>query len=234
MLAPAVASLGAYANAKFGIWSDLNFISRLVGYTRLLSSIEKQDRTNVFYLFESQAKNPKIANSTFLLLPPDATKPNEKTAWTYAEAYEIVLQYAAWLREEHKVEKNEVVAMDFTNKPQFLWVWFALWSLGAKPAFINSNLRDNAFVHCVKVSTARIIFVDSSIREVLNEQTLSELSAGNDGQNISAVVLEDDTERAIHKKTPYRAPNEARAGSKMRDSALLICMLADLQSFMLS
>lgn len=218
-MAPAVASLGAYANAKFGVWSDLQFISRLVGYTRTLASIEKQDRTNVFYLLESNAKDPTIADNTFLLLPPDATKPNDKSAWTYAEAYENILQYAAWLREEHKIEKDEVVAMDFTNKPQFLWLWFALWSLGARPAFINTNLRDNAFTHCVKVSTARMIFVDPSVREVLNEQTQSELA----GQGIAAVVLEEDTEQAIHKKTPYRAPNEARSGKKLKESALLIC-----------
>ena len=48
------------------------------------------------------------------------------------------------------------------------------------------------------------LFLCPSIREVLNEQTQSELA----GQGITAVVLEEDTEQAIHKKTPYRAPNE--------------------------
>lgn len=177
---------------------------------------------NLFYLLESQAKDPKSANRTFLLLPPDEAEPNKRTAWTYAEAYDIILQYAAWLREEYRIEKNEVVAMDFTNKPQFMWMWFALWSLGAIPAFINTNLRDKAFVHSVRVSTTRILFIDPSIREVLNENTTSELSSSNDGQGIQTVILEEPTEQAIHKRTPYRAPDEARSGRKMKDSALLI------------
>lgn len=222
LLAPAVASLGAFANAKYGIWSDLRFIGRHVGLGRHNSKVEKNDQVNAFYMFEAQAKDPKIGNRTFLLLPPDASNPDQQTAWTYAEAYEIVLRYAAWLREEYKVEKNEVVAMDFTNKPQFVWMWFALWSLGAIPAFINTNLRDKAFVHSVRVSTTRILFVDPSIREVLSEHAISELAASNEGRGIETVVLEDTTERNIHKRTPYRAPDEARSGRKMKDSALLI------------
>lgn len=222
LLAPAVASIGAYVNAKYGILSDLTFIGRLIGQSRFQSSLEKQDRVNLFYLFESNAKDPKIANRTFLLLPPDASEPNKKTAWTYAEAYEIVLQYAAWLREEYKIEKNESVAIDFTNKPQFVWMWYALWSLGAVPAFINSNLRDKAFVHSVKVSTARVLFVDSSIKDALNDQTQAELSSGNEGKGISTVILDDETDQSIHHRTPYRAPNEARSGRKIRDSAVMI------------
>jgi hypothetical protein len=72
ILAPAVASLGAYANAKYGIWSDLAFISRFIGVARSMTKIENADRVNIFYLFESLAKDPKSANRTFILLPPDS------------------------------------------------------------------------------------------------------------------------------------------------------------------
>jgi acyl-CoA synthetase (AMP-forming)/AMP-acid ligase II len=222
ILAPAIASIGAYANAKYGIWNDFAFIGRFLGLARYMSKVEKNDQVNIFYMFESQAKDPKAANRTFLLLPPDAANPNQQTAWTYAEAYEMVLRYGAWLRDEYKIEKNEVVAMDFTNKPQFMWMWFALWSLGAIPAFINTNLRDKAFVHSVRVSTSRILFVDPSIREVLSDHAVSELAASNDGRGIETVILEEATEQNIHTRTPYRAPNEARSGRKMKDSCLLI------------
>jgi acyl-CoA synthetase (AMP-forming)/AMP-acid ligase II len=222
LLAPAVASIGAYANAKYGIWSDLTFIGRFVGVGRYMSKVEKNDQVNMFYMFEAQAKDSKAASRPFLLLPPDGSDPNKQTVWTYAEAYEMVLRYAAYLREEYKVQKNEVVAMDFTNKPQFLWMWFALWSLGAIPAFINTNLRDKAFVHSVRVSTGRILFVDPSIREVLSDSAASELAASNDGRGIETVILEETTHNDILKRTPYRAPNEARSGRKMKDSALLI------------
>lgn len=134
--------------------------------------LEKKDRINVFYIFEKHAKDPVTSKRIFLLIPKDPEKPNQRTEWTYAEAYEIVLKWAAWLKSKHGVQRLEIIAMDFTNKPQFIWLWFALWSLGAIPAKINHNLRDQAFVHSVTVSTARLLLVDPQIREVLNEETL--------------------------------------------------------------
>jgi acyl-coenzyme A synthetase/AMP-(fatty) acid ligase len=75
----------------------------------------------VFYRFEELAKDAKVAKRTFLLIPNDSAKPDQQTEWTYAEAYELVLKYAAWLRDVHGVKKRELIAMDFTNKPQFIW-----------------------------------------------------------------------------------------------------------------
>jgi acyl-CoA synthetase (AMP-forming)/AMP-acid ligase II len=68
----------------------------------------------------------------------------------------MVLRYAGYLHSTLKVVPGEVIAIDFMNSPQFIFLTMALWSLGATPAFVNYNLSGNAFVHSVKTFTARI------------------------------------------------------------------------------
>ncbi|KAK5745325.1 long-chain fatty acid transporter fat1 [Elasticomyces elasticus] len=221
---PAAAASLAYVNAKYGVSQDLWTISLLISYARHNAKQEKSDRVNAFYTFEKWATDPKTCNRTFLVTPrdPAAEKPRPQMEWTYGQSYEVVLKYARWLKEEHGVQKNEIVAMDFTNKEQFVWIWFALWSLGAKPAFINSNLRNNAFVHCVRVSTARLLIVDPLVREVLNEDSKTELSADGRGRGVDAFVLDDEVEQNILSGPIYRAPDSDRAGQKLKDTAILI------------
>jgi len=156
------------------------------------------------------------------LIPNDAAKADRKTEWTYAEAYDLILRYAAWLENTHGAQKHEYIAMDFTNTPAFIWMWFGLWSLGAIPVFINHNLRDRAFVHSVRVSTTRILFIDPDVREVLNESTLAGLGPDEKGRAVETVVIEPEIEQQILAQTPYRAPDEDRGGVTQLDTCLLI------------
>ncbi|KAK0853025.1 long-chain fatty acid transporter fat1 [Friedmanniomyces endolithicus] len=222
---PAATASLAYLNAKYGLTLDARTIYLLISYARHTAAREKADRVNAFYAFERWATDPQTRDRVFLATPHDPATPASRPQreWTYAEAYEIVGKYARWLREVHGVQKGEIVAMDFTNREGFVWVWFALWSLGAKPAFINSNLRRNAFVHCVRVSTARLLLVDPLIREVLDEETRAELGADRKGRAVDAFVLEDeDIERDILSGPAYRAPDSERGGDKLKDTAMLI------------
>ncbi|KAK5123283.1 hypothetical protein LTR85_002713 [Meristemomyces frigidus] len=219
---PAAAASLAYINAKFGVWHDVWTISSSVIYGIQMSKLEKQDRVNDFYAFERHATDSKSWSRNFLIVPTDPAHPSKQTEWTYAEAYETVLKYARWLKEVHGVQKNEIVAIDFTNKPQFIWLWFALWSLGAKPAFINSNLRSNAFVHCVRISTARLLFLDPEIQDVIDDETQLGLSADGRGRAVDVHILSREVESSILALAPYRAPDDARSGDKLSSPAMLI------------
>lgn len=72
------------------------------------------------------------------------------------------------------MQKEEVVAMDFVNSEVFIWVWFGLWSIGAKPAFINYNLTGAPLFHTVRTSTARLVLVDQSSQENFEESVMAE------------------------------------------------------------
>lgn len=112
--------------------------------------------------------------------------------------------------------------MDFRNCPQFVWLWFALWSIGAKPAFINSNLQDNAFIHCVKVSTTRLLVLDHGLTDILTDEAKSQFGADEKGRAIETVILDPSLQSQIEALSPYRAPDEERSGTVAADPAILI------------
>lgn len=125
---------------------------------------ERSDTLNLFYQLEAHAKSSR-AHHPFIIF--------HGQTWTYAQAYETVLKYATWLTAKG-VAKDDIVAMDFLNSEVFVWVWFALWSIGAKPAFVNTNLKGKALVHTVKTSTARLVLVDEKGRDKYEEEVLKE------------------------------------------------------------
>jgi len=219
---PAAIAGAAYLNARFSIVQDLWGISRSFQFQAELDAIEKADRLNLFYRFEELAKLPAFTNQPFLILPNDDDNV-PPTEFTYAQAYDIVLRYARWLKEDRGVQKNEIIAMDFKNKPQFIWIWFALWSLGAVPAFINSNLADTAFVHCAKISTTRLLLVDADIQHILTSEATSALTTPDEkGHAVEIIVFDAALEARIRATQPFRAPNEARSGALQKTPAILI------------
>lgn len=189
---------------------------------RSFTDLEERDRMNTFYRFEELATDPKFANRPFLIVPQDDKSPQAKTQWTYAEAYTQVLKYAAWLKEAHGVQKNEIIAMNFKNSPQFVWMWFGLWSLGAIAAFINSNLRDSAFTHCVNISTTRLLIVAEDLQEVLTDEVKARLTPEEVGRAIETVILDSAVSESIESLQPYRAPDAARSGAMVATPAILI------------
>lgn len=126
--------------------------------------------------------------------------------------------------------------MDFMNCPQFVFLWLALWSLGAVPAFINYNLTGSPLVHSIRVSTARLLIVDPEIRSVLTPEVEAEITSPtflSSTTNSSSSRPASTSQLKIVHFTPtiqsslpyqpaYRAPDSARCNTRPRDPAILI------------
>jgi acyl-coenzyme A synthetase/AMP-(fatty) acid ligase len=215
--APAAVASLAYLNARTQFSHDVALIKSLVKNALVAKSLEKKDRVNTFYRFEGHALDKKTANSTFLVY--------QDSEWTYKEAYDIVLKYAAWLKTKYGVAPHEVVALDFMNSPKFLFIWLALWSLGACPAFINYNLTSEPLLHCINTSTGRIVFVDDEVKHQFSDEVLGALRATNfrNGKgSVEVVYLDEATERDIENLEGYREPDLSRSGDLMHTKAMLI------------
>jgi acyl-coenzyme A synthetase/AMP-(fatty) acid ligase len=136
-----------------------------------------------------------------------------------------VLQYARWLKEDLGVTKGEVVAIDFLNGHHFVWLWFALWSLGARPAFINYNLTGQPLLHSIKTSSARLVLADVDVRKEFSDVVMAELAKDdfrNDGGSVKTIFLDKSIEDRIAGLEEWREPDESRAGLVATDMALLI------------
>ncbi|KAF2205933.1 acetyl-CoA synthetase-like protein [Delitschia confertaspora ATCC 74209] len=161
---PAAAAGLAYLNGRFAVSYDWALLSSYV--ESQVGGVVRQykDNLNLFYELEAHAQSSR-ANHPFV-------KYNGRS-WTYSEVYGMSLKYGTWFNSKG-VQKDEVVAMDFTNSEVFIWVWFGLWSIGAKPAFINYNLTGKPLLHTIKTSTARLVVVDQESRHKFSDEVMVE------------------------------------------------------------
>src|SRR5271170_1610150 len=79
------------------------------------------------------------------------------------------------------------IAMDFTNKAEFMFVWLGLLCIGAVPALINFNLTSKPLLHCITASDSKLLIFDCEISS--NVEAIQEsLSAAG----IRSICLLDD------------------------------------------
>lgn len=64
--------------------------------------------------------------------------------------------------------KGDTVALLMSNEPDFVHVWFGLAKLGCVVAFLNSNVRSNSLLHCIRSCEPRALVVGAGrVRGVL-------------------------------------------------------------------
>lgn len=207
----------AWLNAKAQLSYDYKLASSLIAASISISRAERRDQVNIFYVLEKYATTKSTAGSPFLIY-------NSK-AWTFREVYDIVLQYGTWLKTKYAIQPREVVALDFMNCPQFIFLWFALWSLGACPALINYNLTGQPLLHCIKTSTARLLFIDEEVKPRLTKDVLDAVAAPGFRDGNGAVQVVDfnrGTETRILAEKGVREPDSSRVGAQTHEMANLI------------
>lgn len=168
---------------------------------------EKKDRLNGFYFLEEHA-NGKLANELFLI--------HEGKQWTYKETYEIALKYGTWFKTKYGIKSKEIVAMDFMNGEKFIFVWFGLWAIGAKPAFINYNLTGKALTHCVGVSTSRLLLIDPQVQHNVTQDARDELP------NVDFQIFTPELEAEVMSTAAVREPDSERSETLAQNLAVLI------------
>ena len=214
---PAAAASLAYLNAKTQFSHDIKLGSAIVKATLRTAANEKKKRLNLFYRLEEHAHAKSTANHPFLVY--------EGKSWTFKEAYDVVLRYGTWMKTTYAIAPKEVVAVDFQNSAQFIFVWLALWSIGATPAFINYNLTSEPLLHCIKTSSARIVFVDEGVRSHFSIDVLNRLSSSkfHDGKgSVEVVYVGEKVANKVMTIDGVREPDSSRAGAEPFKPAMLI------------
>lgn len=217
----------AYANARYSIGSDFGLIRRILTAKIKAGRRVKANRINIFYTLEEKAFAASTANNAFFAMAPTVPagiEPAElaklhTTEYTYSEAYSIILKYAAWLRRDYGISNGDIVALDVPNKAEFMFLWFACWSLGAVPAFINTSVRGKALLHCVQTSTAKLLIVDSSLNDVLTDDVLAGLQEGKHA--VQSITLDQTVLAHIDRLEGLRV-DDAERGCGPSDAGMLI------------
>lgn len=74
----------------------------------------------------------------------------------------------------------------------------------------------------MKVSTTRLLLLDSDIADILTDQARTDFSADEKGRAVETVILDAQTESLIASGSPFRAPDEQRSGVTVTALSLLI------------
>jgi acyl-CoA synthetase (AMP-forming)/AMP-acid ligase II len=205
--APAAVAGLKYLDARLGLTYDYRLFGNAFKAQFWLGLKEKKDRLNFFYVLEDHAKG-KQGNEILLIFGGQQ--------WTYKEVYEIALKYGTWLKTKYNVKPKEIVAMDFMNSEKFVFIWFGIWAIGAKPAFINYNLTGKALAHCIRVSTCRLAFVDPEVADHVTQDVRDELSA------VQFEILTPELEADVMSTEGIRDPDAVRTDDKSQNMAVLI------------
>lgn len=169
---------------------------------------EFADRLSLFYVLEGYATDKSTRDRILLIF--------EGKRFTYAQCYDAILRYGHYFKTKLGVKPGEIVAMDFQNSEHFIFVWFGLWSIGAKPAFINYNLSGPSLTHCLKAATTKLCIVDPNVVDMVTDDVKTELS------DVTFFTLTADVEAEIAATEPVRAPNEDRSEDKLSNMSMLI------------
>ncbi|KAL7939291.1 hypothetical protein V8C35DRAFT_4882 [Trichoderma chlorosporum] len=209
IILPAAAASLAYFNAKSSLWYDATLIKCLVKAAFRIRHGLKHDTINLFYTLESFAKSARLANQPLLIF--------ENRTHTYAQTYDKVLRYGHWIKNRFDVKPKDIVAMDFENSDTFVFMWFALWSIGARPAFINYNLSGKPLVHCIEAATAKLCLIDPAVASKFDDESVKQALP-----NVNFVVFTPEAEAEAASTAPERAPNADRSDDSLANMAMLI------------
>lgn len=149
--------------------------------------------------------------------------------WTYAEV-NAEANRAAHALHGLGVRRGEVVALAMDNRPEFLFVWFALAKLGAVTAVLNTQIGGRALAHALDVTKAGRTIVGEECLAAFDTPEVARLQTSlwlvRDAEKPAAAALRDRVALDLGARAaiePTRDPDVAwRAGLTAGDAVLYI------------
>lgn len=220
-------------DAKYHVKEDLVLIQKVVRKTVPYAYSLLRKRASFWYIFEKSAlkhpNNEAVAFPRPKKNPPPLTYDAEGfpiydnqfsvELYTYKELYNMILRLSYILKNDYGVTSKDTIGVDCMNKPLFIILWFALWNLGALPAFLNYNTKGKPLVHCIKIAGVSQVFVDPDCAEPIRE---TEPHLKKELPNVKVHYFnEEELLRALADPSvpTYRAPDELRRPEDKDSSA---------------
>ena len=90
----------------------------------------------------------------------------EDEVWTFQDLEDYSNAVANYFRNEG-FTYGDTVAIVLENSPEYVALWLGMAKIGIYPAFINTNLRGDALLHCVTVSDAKAVVYGKQFGEAI-------------------------------------------------------------------
>lgn len=142
-----------YLDEKHSMTSDFKMARRLLKFKgEVLENFKNGYNVSQMW-YDVLKKNPKKVSMIY-----------EDERVTYAEVEKRSNQLSNWLLAKG-LKRGDTVALLMENKPEFVISWLGMTKIGVKVALINTAIKQNALVHCVKISSAKMLFFGTELAE---------------------------------------------------------------------
>ncbi|KAH3685198.1 hypothetical protein WICPIJ_003827 [Wickerhamomyces pijperi] len=203
-------------NETHQITTDIKLITWVVQRILLHLTMSIRGEFSYWYYFESMVKS-QPSNMALSFIKPTTTPGFELENYTFQETYDIVLRLSSILVEEYGLQSGDVIGMDYTNKPMFVFLWFACWNLGVTPAFLNTNVFGEPLRHCLNTAEVSQFFVCTELSERVKEEE-KEILARCQGVKVNYVDDEQLLHRILNENcSKYRESDDIRNKSNSTD-----------------
>lgn len=140
-------------------WKDFFFLLKVICYGVKLELFKlKSEVCTVLDRFIEQAQ--RLPNKPFVIF--------EGQIHTYRDVELRSNRLAHVFLQKTNLRKGDCVAVLMNNEPDFLCVWFALAKIGCSIAFLNTNIKSRALLHCFNSCGARALVVGSDVADLLD------------------------------------------------------------------
>ncbi|XP_076231493.1 long-chain fatty acid transport protein 4 [Calliopsis andreniformis] len=135
----------------------------------------------------------------------------EDSIWTNADVNKYSNQIASVFQRAGYV-KGDAVALMMPNRPEYVAIWLGLGKLGVVTALINTNLREQSLIHCLRIAEVKsVIYVEEyssaindikdSIHGIARYKACSPPETSEDGvYNLNKLMSEASTEEPVVKE----------------------------------
>lgn len=181
------------------LWQDFKFCIKLIYCVhKIEKSVKHCPSPGMLDVFLQQVS--VRPNQAFILY--------QDQAHTYRDI-DLKSNQAAWaLREHANLKSGDCVAVFDFNGPSYVWTWLALAKLGCSMACLNYNLRAKSFLHCFKISGAKVLIASPVLKDAIDEVLPTLLEEGvlvyylnrdsfNDGTHSLLDKIEATSEDAV-------------------------------------
>ncbi|XP_029043272.1 long-chain fatty acid transport protein 4-like [Osmia bicornis bicornis] len=92
----------------------------------------------------------------------------EDCVWTNADINKYSNQIASVFQKAGYV-KGDAVALMMPNRPEYVAIWLGLGKLGVVTALINTNLRLQSLIHCIRIAEVKSIIYVEDYSSAIND-----------------------------------------------------------------
>ncbi|XP_068234587.1 long-chain fatty acid transport protein 1-like isoform X4 [Palaemon carinicauda] len=169
---PPVGVLGT-TRETLGLW-----LTQLCTFPRDLRALYRYIclKIKIHHAQKNDLSVPKIFQDVARRQPNKVAFYFEDEAWTFAKVDEYSNRVGNYFA-SRGIKHGDAVAIFKENSVEYVCLWLGLCKIGAVPALINYNLRDDPLMHCIKIANCKAIIYGKEQQSAVNELKDEEISS---------------------------------------------------------